>query len=1168
MLNNNNGIFLPANQVFFPNTINIDSNDLLGNNPELARRRYETIAAQQSTATKPVNALESTDEISLDALIHNVGANVGRIGTGLIYLGTHAPEMIGSGLRSGYNYLTTHSPLEIGRDASNYIFGDMSPERIQQIGTNIQTKGLGGAIADDLTNQRTVWSDVYNAMAAPYNATTLQIAPVLTGDKTLGDFAKGVAKGIWENPVDAALDVIPFVGGLATRGVKAATKTEKGLAAVTAKGAKKAEQARNSLDKLNKLDTATKAKVFEAAETGKWTDDILQYKNDVQQFSKDYSELVPDYAKVDAKKQSIIQKYARDNNIYYQDAERDLNPVLELLEKSDKALDTDKELRGVAPSIKVEETAPKFKYDETDSIIKEEFNLSGQSPKVQKAIGDLFDPEEIQAIKDLNGRELYTAVQDKLGSPNAAAAWFQKNGIGEVSSDLTGRRTIIGGTRKAKYNPKTNEVILYKDAMDEFTQAHETSHALLKNLDNISDGNKAAKELKDQIINEFDKGAKGITETTQENFANAYTNWLKAGKPLKTSADTVLKRVDDILNPAETKTVSRQLEQLASSGDRAAQAVLEGNKLFNEGKIFPITHAMESADEAAKAAGFANDVGGYAGRFSRRGYGLTSYEQMAKALEKPDEILENQLKQHTEYSVAREMIDNGTVGGQSIAPVNKASTVYINRKALENGNIRGALANPVKELPSSGDFMAIDKNMAAALKDQINGLESVYKSIMGDIYATQKSTLLSQGTYLAGNAITGATNTLLNSGVNTLNDVVAAIGTRGKLAKQMGIYRRDIPRKANTKIGQVVQTINDKTGGQLLRHIDGTIQNSLAEIAANASLRRRGIASANRLDALDKMSLKELGDAIVDTKRVALLNTNRTILPKNVTGVISTVAPFWQWSDTAAQSALHLLKTNPLMSNVVLNDILGTIAFDQEMQNRLNLGVSSDKPLVSYRFDDRTGKIKEAKTEFIPMMNTITLMNDALKVAQGKAPESITLTNTALGEIINAVSGKNRYGKPLTSRNMQVFQGRRYRRNPETGRFEVVEGGTAPEVLSAVTRGFFGLPNMINKTAAPFATEVMSELSGTDYNFYRPYDDSLFGSIQPAGVDPRANANFLVGGNPERPRTGRELINALSGGYESDYYPERQPLMTKGDLRSMLKSQGRHNIRAWENINR
>lgn len=1140
--NNTNGLFITDMNELYGGFIPAQTtNNLLGNNPEQAK---QFIANSLANTPQAINQTQ-VPKYSLTGLGKKIVSNLEDMGTGLAYIGTHPKEtanLLG-------NYLG-----EVG-----YKSGGNPLKNLGYITTDLTDAMLHPYSLDSATRNKNIGNIVGSALAGDYSGSW--------------NYAKDAAAQAFDRAYNNAgyigLDLVSLgLGKGLTKGIRAATKAEKGLAVSTAEAAKVAEQVRKPLDEINKVPTVVRAKLYEAAETGKWTDDIVQYKPLVKQFSEEYNKLVPEYAKVDRENQSIIQKFARDNGVTYQEAEKTLTPLLELPREAEVSVaQKGKDLEKLVPKIKYEETAPVFKYDEMEGALNANSPLNTQPLKYQEAINKLFDAEELQGLQGLNAKELDTAIRTKLGSNDAATAWYQRNGIGEMFDLETGTRTIFGKDRKASYNPKTNEITLYKDKMDALSLPHEQAHQFLNNLNKASKTNKNAKELIGEITNKFGDGSGSIDYALHENFAPKYAEWVASGKPLDIDNVSVFKKVDNIINKTEkTITPTNTLETLAKSGDKAAQAVIEGHKLFKQGDIFPITHAMESADEAAKAAGFANEVGGYAGRFSKRGYGLTTYEKMAQALKAPNEILENQMRSYAQGKIGQQLID-GHIGGQSVLPTSAKDTLYVSREALENGNILRALKNASKEMPKGSDVVPIDKHMAKAISEQLTPLESAYKGIMKDIYAIQKGNLLSQGTYLAGNAITGVTNTLMNSGLSTIDDIVQAIGTKGKLAKQMGLYRRNIPKTYKNKVTQTIQNANDISGAKLFRHLDRTIQNSIAEIAAHANLRKLGIKSPDRLAALDKLSLDKLGEAIVDTKRVALLNSNRTILPRWVTQGASTVNPFWQWGDTAAQSTLWMLRKNPAIANVALVDVLSNIGFNAEMQNRLNLNVSLDKPLVSYRFDNKTGQIKEATAEFVPMMNTLRFISDTGRYISGDKVENLTLTNTALGEIFMAAQGKNRYGKPLRSKGMVIQGDKRYRQNPVTKQWEVVNSGTPAEVLTAIGRTTFGLPNVVNKTVAPTVAEAMSELTGRDYNFYRPYDDSLFGQILPQGVPP-TTSNILMGGDPTRPRTGREIQNAMSGIYETTYYPERPDITSQRQLRSILLNRARNYNRGLENIMR
>ena len=219
------------------------------------------------------------------------------------------------------------------------------------------------------------------------------------------------------------------------------------------------------------------------------------------------------------------------------------------------------------------------------------------------------------------------------------------------------------------------------------------------------------------------------------------------------------------------------------------------------------------------------------------------------------------------------------------------------------------------------------------------------------------------------------------------------------------------------------------------------------------------------------------------------------------------------------------------------------------MQNRLNIRVKADKPYVSYKFDDRTGEIKETTVEYLPITSSFKFLDSAGLGADAQ-PASVPL----LSDLLSAMQGKDRYGRPLKramkpDEVVQAIGNNRWRMNPQTGEREKI-GGQADEILATAIKDVLVPTSLWNRTLAPALGGVM----GMHYN--QPYAQSILGDYS----DSDAYNNMLIGGNPEKPRTGMDVIRAISGRSQYPYYEDRD-YMTPSEARKFMKGVARQRSR-------
>lgn len=590
--------------------------------------------------------------------------------------------------------------------------------------------------------------------------------------------------------------------------------------------------------------------------------------------------------------------------------------------------------------------------------------------------------------------------------------------------------------------------------------------------------------------------------------------------------------IDNTLSSSERLEIARRA---ANNNNDIARQYVNNADQFKQGRIFPVTHGLA---EVAKGTGNVIDESQrvMAGRFTTREYGNAAYEDIAKQLREPDEFLQNLARQYVDRYVA-ESISSGRLADLSVSPRGNRDTIYVNREELLNSDVPTALKNATREKKLDNDI-PVSREVANEIRHQLQMDNTPMSGFMDALYRLGRSNMLAQGTYLGANAITGAANAILNSGQYILDDIIGAIQSKGRLARELGVERGRIRNRPRYAVAAPIENINNLTGGAIFREADRRIQNIFAEIAANAERRRAGLDFNPNDSTFDQLSKMELGRIISDVQSAALITPRSAILPRAVTEVAGAVNPFWRWTDTATQSTIRLLEKSPVMANAVLNDVLANIGFDREMQERLNLNVSLDQPYLAYKFDPKTGKVRQATAEFVPITTTLRFL----------FPDEATSFEPSIPfftAIMNALGGRDQYGnlnKRALPKNTQdaitqVVGTKRIQYDPSTNEFREI-GGQGDEILSTVLRNTFALPNLYNRTLGPITAGAVGAVTGQDLHFNQPYAQSVFGDF----TDSEMDNTFLFGGNLDRQRTGEDVIKQLSGVYEQQYFNQDRPL--------------------------
>ena len=732
---------------------------------------------------------------------------------------------------------------------------------------------------------------------------------------------------------------------------------------------------------------------------------------------------------------------------------------------------------------------------------------------------------------------------------------------GALSKTALGKSIKAGETVEKRINVKTAEVQKDINKLDDQLQVIKKD----KNID-LEDLVKRAEETGDwtgvpveqrKLLKNFSDDYHTIAQkhspstvvdpehlTVAQNIARKNNiTYREAEKRITALNDSIPKGVDKNIG----------LKNLAEQGDELAKQVIDAKQGFFEGRLFPVTHALAEAVDFKKLGGRVDDLDRiYAGKFSTREYGLTPYAEVAKSLKQPSEFLDGLSQQYVGRSIKDEL-QNGTLNGKSVASTIEKDNVYVPKTALEGTDTLQKIQEKASTKPINADDIAIDKRVLKELSNQTKQFGKFFATdLANDLIKINKGTKLASGTYLGANAIGGGINAILASGLHTLDDFTHALKTHGQLAKNLGTYRSVSTLKdAKTPWLKPITTVNKYTTGAVTEFLDRKVQNIFSEMAAHRQLRQRGILPKDRLNALDELDASSLGDVIEGIKAEAMLNSTRTFLPRWMVEAGSAQNYFWRWNDTAARSTLYMLQHHPITANLILNRILADIGFDDEMQNRLNLGVKSDKPFVTYRFDERTGQIKEGSIEWIPQMNTFKMIGTIGDLEEGffKNPTQAPIFMT----LANAIQGKDQYGRALkraerdpSGRLRHLYDGAKRYYISDRG---IVEQGTsADEVISTFAKETIGILNAANKTGLPIAGTL------TGNKFYQPYGQSMFGSF---GRD-ELNSNIISGGDPRKPRGLTDVMSSLIGYYEQPYIPKFEsdvPQFSKSSFGGLVRGQ-------------
>lgn len=738
--------------------------------------------------------------------------------------------------------------------------------------------------------------------------------------------------------------------------------------------------------------------------------------------------------------------------------------------------------------------------------------------------------------------------------------------LGKTKAGQKAARTLNYGAAKLGLSPETEIQRLVQSGVDVTKQGV------------ADDIRKAVKPLESMAIKKIDKAdlakaiqsaetgipVEGATATAKMALKDLSKNWddvfkkysphtwvdpqdmsiiQKVTRDTGTTYQAARKTLTPILDTLKEENGLAKVTELADTGNDTARRVLEAKQLYDRGEIFPVTHGIAEVD---KAEAISNTDRIFNKRFSTREFGNAGYDAIADQLLRPSEYLEQLGVNFGNSEIARQIVNGGYVR-KTLAPDDIGKAIYVSRESLEQAmrNERD-IHSVLKEARAEkllDDDIPLDKTAAKILENSTERRGQSFGGVTKDLIGLAKQSMLGGGSYIGGNAITAAATGMLNSGPMLISDMLSAVKSRGRLLQKLNLYRTDSSAaKMSNAFTQAISNVNNKLGGDMLRFVDREIQNYWGEVAAHAALRKQGVWGGNKLAAIESMDKAKLGELIHDVRRGGLLNDPHSSLPAWAESTLKITNPFFNWTETATKTTLHQMKNHPFLANVALNDILGHVGFDREMQNRLQLGVQSDKPYASYKFDDKTGEIKETTAEFVPITASLKFADAALRHTGEGTPAGIPL----LTDLMNAWQGKDRYGRPnkraATINEMtQTVGSTRWKVNTRTGQVEQV-GWQGDEVLATAIKDLFVPVNFWNRTVAP----VVGGMAGMDY--YQPYAQSVLGDFTSSDY----GNNFLIGGNADRPRTLDQVLKSVSGKSEYKYYPDRET-MTPAQARKFMR---------------
>lgn len=961
------------------------------------------------------------------------------------------------------------------------------------------------------------------------------------------------------------------------------------------KAAQAFEELENTKALINAANKASKGNKYKledlvrSAETGSPLPKELNSAMDsFRKFSEMYDDLIPAAQKVPRDLIAKAQYLVRKTNINFQDALKLVKNMEETVKSA--GINFGKKLAKIMPempeglysNLNIEFRRGVFKDYVQPAATKENLidfrtHFYSMPDKVQEFM--IAKVKSIKKYKDLTPTE----IGKKLNNLNPEKALkllgkttgeqvdrLKKLGVEYIDNYAEGYRGLTS-TSLAGYDKlhKTLDIPIgstVKDIKHELT--HKVNDIISSLYGKHSSANTeigrrlSAKEK--GILEEFAGTSKKLGDKAEEDLAEKYA---KMGKNTKYSNATE-KAVSELINET-AESIKKATEGFS---DDLISAYNKAVDKFNNGEIFAVPHA---SDEPLKVFGKKVKSTKGKGYTSERVYGNTPIEDVAKALEKGrwfrnlDEAAGVKELNNLFQNLTPEKIQKLKMAGAITDDVKDA--VFISKETLNNSK---DVIRTLKEGGASldgispekiADYIPLDKKFAEAFVSQYQYGEAPFTGLAKELYDAERWSLLSSGSYLLGNTTGVLTQLLQDAPISTIKDIAKAIGNKGKLSRELGTFRTDVLHVPESIPGKVLAGMNALSGGGVIANIDRIIQNIGSEAAILNRMRKLGVKPGQEIEAIRNMDLLEKGDLASQVRAISVLPGGR-LLPKKLHDVIKTVAPFADFTfDAAPRAAAWLFKEHPLVQGIGVGLLLNDISSNYNMQQMLNLNVKQT-PGKSLVFEPKTGRIMDYSADITPLGSTVRLASEAVNAvkdfANGKAGDSSPQI-LGLSQIYNAFQGKDRYGRKNQIRDGINLSGHRYKM--ENGKVVQQDTPSVSEIVAGLSQ-FTGLPNIVNKTVGPALTETINALKGSDYRFYQPYGDAIFGSVGNRGEMP-AQAGLLYGGNPARaPKTAQDFLLSLFSGYRSEHYEPRAQNnnITPKTLRSLI----RQGLRQQQKINR
>lgn len=1116
---------------------------------------------------------------TVGGLLNNFARNVNDIGTGLTNIVAHPID----------------AGRAIGSMLGDYAYNELAPLPVWQRPIRA---GLDTLVNLPLSTYNVTWQDMVNAG---------------TDANRWGDLGKQAIQGAYDRPAEALLDAVSLGAGKVISKASKAGKAANQATELIDKASKEVNSSLTALEGSFKkiaqdYGTDNLAKAVEALETGKTvTGDVKQATKALSKASDVYGEIVNRVSPKTAespKWQSINQAILREREVAgipstYQSVQKETQVYKDLIDDTkstpkdilskiqtypqsmQNGLDylskvTGKSIDELSDKLPVVVRKTENNSDLTykaDELIKGNESFVNQPKAFQNELVNLFGEKSIPELRNLTGKDLYDITVEKVGDARKVSDLLSSKGIKGISEtsdiingtdNLTSNVKLFNATKRGGYNPKDNTITLFKNSTDA-TLEHEGMHWLMKQLDDLAPDSDLLKSAKTQVGKDI---TKKLDREGYEAISDLYQDYVEKGTKLENNLGNAFEGLYKN-TPDLTKDGWNVLKDMANGGDELAASILKYNDLHNQGYIKPITHGLAEVNKTGLDVD--RTARTMAGRFSTRLFGNAKYADIADELAKGGKWVDTMMQTYTDALLAKDLL-NPKVNKLLNNVDDSKNVAYISKVDLENGDLSKALKE-ISDTKLTDDMIPIDKDLANELLSQLaisRGSNPFGKGTLADLYTVAKGNMLASGGYLVGNAQTGLANMLINEGLNPVNivsDTTAALRTGGDLIKNLGVNRRlsRMNRKVSTPVLKPIAAINEPVAS-LWNIADTNIQNFFAETAANANLRRKGVPVNQRAEYINKLDdAKQISDLIQDVRLTSLLNPSRSLLPRSAQGIAGLTQPFWRWYDTALQSNIYMLQKHPYIANTLLIDNLSKLGMMQEGEVRDGLMVKSDKPFVSYRFNDRTGKVQEVSIEAIPQLNSLKLIGGLADLVAGKSNkeqiETLIGTNIpALTAIAGAMKGVNKYGRPILRseagiKDAYAVQGDKRYYKDENGQWRLDERFHPDELITAALRELTAYPTLFNRTILPLSAGIGSMITGQEVNYYKPYENSLFGSF-----NPNATPNMLFGGNVTNPSGGQAATDLFSGLYASDYYPERETL-GRTQNKALNRSMIRRNIR-------